>query len=257
MNDYNTFYNKQVRIEGPLPTDEVPFHITSSGAEPIREASKFNAFSETVQSIDSFADFAGDMAQESGEMILVVFDGDNVVAKVGWPKWGDRKLKLSRELTEEGRAWLRGIETVKNPKDLAEFIEDYGFCLDNNEEVFRQSALNLVHALRSIKVSGRSNATIEYRNKGDRVEMSVSRDAESSTDYELPTELHAAPQLYVGDPKAFKIKVRVNYMVTGDSDVSVRCKVSTPDAIVLRAKEVLAEDLIERFDDHENIRVVV
>lgn len=254
--NFDSMVEKSYRIDERL--DTVPLHVTHRGVQAITVGSPWQHFSVSMRSFDSFVEFCqrqiGGMSV--GEEAIVDVDKDEARATFRWPHFADQKATLMRCLTEEATAWLHKIESINHPKAMAEFLEDYGEWLAEKDPQGNPQGrrLDLVESLKNLRITNRTDGSIEYRPHGDRAEFSVSRDAKSSTSIELPILLYATPQLHVGDDRAYLIKVRINYSVDEDSKVTVRCRVANRDSLFMRATEDLTERLKDELAAH-NVQV--
>lgn len=254
--NFDSMVEKSYRIDENMAA--VPFHITHRGAQAITQGTRYEPFSVSMRSFESFVSFCTKqfMELESDQSAIVDVDKYEAQTTFRWPHFANQKATLMRCLTEEATAWLHKIENIDHPKAMAEFLEDYGEWLAEKDPQGnpQERRLDLVESLKNLRITNRTDGSIEYRPHGDRAEFSVSRDAKSSTSIELPILLYATPQLHVGDDRAYLIKVRINYSVDEDSKVTVRCRVANRDSLFMRATEDLAERLKDKLAAH-NVQV--
>lgn len=167
MSDFKEMVDAAFKLD---ESEEIPRHINATGVEFVLTGTKYNKYQERVYALADFTRLVETMIgeQDEGDRCIVTVKKDHATATLRWPAFSNQHIDLNRELTEEAKAWLNGIEQVDSPKALAEFIEDYGEWLKAPDDVNQPNRLDLVQALTSIRITNRTDGSIEFRPHADR-----------------------------------------------------------------------------------------
>lgn len=149
-----------------------------------------------------------------------------------------RSVVCNLEPSSEAQCWLNLDGRPIPPKKMIEFIEDHGHVVNSHNR------LDLIQALRKLKLTKDASGSIEYRPTGETAQFRIDTEVKTASEtIELPTMLTINAQMWIGANVRITLDVRVNYSVDNDNGISVRLLPVNPELQIHDAVERLSRDV--------------